>query len=70
MVNTRLELIQVSLKFYDLTTTWLRTQPGAIRLVNECQVGTLIRQNLKTSKNFQWAQIKIQLGEVVHFFEI
>ena len=33
-------------QFYDLTTTRLRTQPCALRLIDECQVGTLIRRSL------------------------
>ena len=33
------ELLKFRASYY-LTTTWLRTQPCAIRLVDECQVGT------------------------------
>ena len=33
-------------QFYYLTTTGLRTQPCATRLVDECQVGTPIRRSL------------------------
>ena len=37
----------------NLTLTWLRTQPSATRLVNECRVMTLICQSLMSCQYLQ-----------------
>ena len=40
-------------QIFDLTLPRLRARPCTIRFVDECQVGTLIRQNLVTSVDFE-----------------
>ena len=39
-----MQIFKFNLSIYYLTTTWLRTRPCATGLINECQVGTPIRQ--------------------------